>query len=246
MGNVANVSSDYKFGRNDSIGTNLAVMAIDGRYRTPQSGSAVQLRVKAGGSAADTAAGAGAREITLIGLDATGAEVTETLATAGTSASSATTNSFMRLYRAYVSASGSYASATSASHGGDITIERSTGSQDWLRIDSTTTARSQSEVGCLTVPLGKTYYMTNLEVDSDTTKDADLMIFARYNILDTSAPYKAKQLVREFTHIQGSAQFEVFPPLKLPALTDVIVLARVASGSGVTISLSYQYYIVED
>lgn len=104
------------------------------------------MRIKAGGNAADTAAGAGAREVTLIGLDASGNVVTEAIATNGISASSATTNSFIRLYRAYVSASGTYATAAAGSHTAAIVIENSAGGTDWLTIDATSFPLAQSEV----------------------------------------------------------------------------------------------------
>jgi hypothetical protein len=84
-GNVTGHSIIHKFGHNTAIPTTYTPVTSIGSYPTPQVSGATTLRIKAGGDANDTAAGTGAREITLIGVDETGAEVTETLATAGAS-----------------------------------------------------------------------------------------------------------------------------------------------------------------
>jgi len=106
-------------------------------YVALQPAAATTLRIKAGGDALDTAAGAGAREVTLQGIDELGNEVTESLATAGASASAVTTNKFIRLYRAWVSSVGRYGTMAAGGHEDDIVIEKGTGSQDWLTLDAT-------------------------------------------------------------------------------------------------------------
>ena len=62
----------HQFGRNVACGTSYTPVSDIGVYRTPQVGSATALRIKAGGNAADTAAGAGARSVRLTGIDASG------------------------------------------------------------------------------------------------------------------------------------------------------------------------------
>ena len=90
-GRIPGLSVVHKFGR-ASVGTTYSPVTFGGVYNTPQVAGATTLRVKAG-DANDTAAGTGAREVTLIGLDETGAEVTEAVATAGAAASATTTAS---------------------------------------------------------------------------------------------------------------------------------------------------------
>lgn len=68
-GLTSNISVVKKFGRNASVGTSFVPVALGGIYRTPTSTSATTLRIKAGGNANDDAAGTGAREVTLEGLD---------------------------------------------------------------------------------------------------------------------------------------------------------------------------------
>ena len=112
-GLVSGMQSIKKFGRNAAVGTSFVPIAMGGVYQTPQGSAATALRIKSGGDANDTAAGSGARSVTLEGLDENFELATEALATAGASASSATSTTFTRLFRAYVTpdtGSGTYAS----------------------------------------------------------------------------------------------------------------------------------------
>jgi hypothetical protein len=224
-------TSVHKFGRHLGVGTSFVPVSIGGIYRTPQVAGATALRVKAG-NANDTAAGTGAREITLIGLDETGAEVTEALATAGGSASSNSSATFIRLYRAYVSASGTYATASAGSHSADIVIENAAGSEDWLTISSTDFPRSQSEVASYSVPLGFTAYVTNIIVSVESTKPADFLMFQRQNILETAAPYSAMRVVLEMGGVDGE---EIITPNlsygPFPALTDIGFMCKAGAST---------------
>jgi len=146
-----NYKIEHKFGRDESVDTTFKPVCIGGVWPTPTTSNATPLRIKAGGNANDTAAGSGAREITVIYLDTNLAVQTETLATAGASASSYTSGNVFRLLRAYVSASGTYASASGGfSHSASITLESS--SEDWATIDATDIVRAQSQIACYTVP----------------------------------------------------------------------------------------------
>ena len=132
-GSIFNATSIYRMGTG-LVATEYVPIADVLAYRTPQAGSATALRIKAGGNAADDAAGAGARSVRLTGLSATGAVVSETLATAGASASAATTQTFIRLFDAEVIDSGTYGTQSVGSHVGDIVIENASGGTDWAKI----------------------------------------------------------------------------------------------------------------
>lgn len=205
-GLVSGMQTVKKFGRNPAVGTSFIPLALGGVYQTPQSGSATTLRIKAGGNANDTAAGTGAREVTLVGLDENFNEVTEAVATAGASASSATTTTFTRLYRAYVSASGTYATASAGSHSASITIENGAGGTDWATIDATDFPKGQSEIGAYSIPAGYTGYVFRSTFHSDASKTCDKIFFHRGAIDETSAPYtamRAKSVVTGLTQASG-------------------------------------------
>jgi hypothetical protein len=230
-GDVPGMSIVHKFGANSAVGTSFAPVTDGGIYRTPQVSGATALRVKAGGNANDTAAGSGAREITLIGLDETGEEITETVATAGASASSSTSATFIRLYRVFVSASGSYATSAAGSHSGDIVIENGAGTEDWATIASSGFPAGQSEIACYTVPLGKRAFVQSIFVTVDSNKRADVIGFQRPNILETAAPYSAMRKFVELPAVSGEEQITPTSPMgPYAALTDIGFMSKVASG----------------
>jgi hypothetical protein len=235
-------SGFFRFGRNTAISSTYTPVTRSGFYRTPQAGSATTLRLKAGGNANDTAAGSGARQITLVGLDATGNVITETLATAGASASAATTKSFMRLTEAFVSASGTYASQSAGSHAGNITIENGSGGTDWALIADGTLGKSQAEIAVHTTPRDRAAVVQGITLSSDSDKKANIVMFKRENILQTAAPYSPMIMIIEFPQSAGLVELPFDPPLYFPPLTDFGFLAAVSSS---TIDVSIGMEILE-
>ena len=239
-GKIPGWSSVNKFGRNESVGTSYVALSEDGVYQTPQVAGAVALRIKAGNTN-DTAAGSGAQAATLQGLDETGAQVTEVLATAGTSASSATTVTWLRLYRAWVSASGTYVAVTGASHAADIIIETAAGAE-WAKIDGTTPGAGQTEIGCYTVPLGYKAYLTHVFMSvADANKPAEILCQLREGILDTSAPYSSRRTLLDLGGEEQQAALNLEEPIPIATLTDIIFLAKAATG---TPSISVNFTVV--
>lgn len=238
---VRDVKVVHKFGR-ANVGTTFVPVSWSTPYQMPT--SATTLRVKAG-NANDTAAGSGAREVTLQGLDENGNEVKEAIATAGASASSNSSNSFIRLYRAWVSASGTYGDATNKSHAADVVIENSGGGTDWLTIDSTDYARAQSEIACYTVPLGKKAYLGRVFAQVDSNKSVNVFFFRRNNILTTSAPVEAVRGGLSLAGVQGQLNFNTETLLgPYPELTDIGFMAKVGTGTG-DIAIDFEIILVE-
>lgn len=243
-GNIEGHTAVHKFGR-AIVTTTLLPITIGNIYQMPQASAATTLRIKAGGNAADTAAGAGAREITIEGLDETGALVTETVATAGASASSVTTATFMRLFGFWVSASGVYSPAASTSHAGSIVVENGSGGTDWGTIDATDFKTGQSEIGCYTVPLGKTAFMTSFFISPATTKVLTLLGLSRASILDSAAPYEAW---REFFRIGDAAHLSnVAPetPVRFEELTDIVFQAAVGATTG-EVDIDFEIVLIDN
>lgn len=193
-GLVSGMLTYKKFGRviNTAAGTYVPV-AIGGIYRTPQSGSATTLRVKAGGHADDTANGTGAREVTVTVLDENFDLQTEAIATAGASASSATTVTATRLMFIEVTASGTYATQSAGSHTNAIVIENGGGGTDWGTIDATDFPKGRSEIGFFSCPRNYTAHVFLTDYSFDTGKEVDLIFFSREGIDETAAPYSAMQ-----------------------------------------------------
>ena len=236
-----------KFGRNSSVGTNFVPICPSGIYNTPQSGSATTLRVKAGGDSNDTAAGSGAREVTLEGLDENFVRVSESVATAGTSASAATATTFTRLDRMYVSASGTYATASANSHADDITIENGAGGADWGVIDATDFPRAQSEIAAYSVEAGETAYVFPLKITIDSGKTADMIFFQRGNIDETAAPYTAMRAAKTLTGLSGGytdLAGDKFPLGPFVGPCDIGWMGRVTATTG-SIAAEFEIFKVD-
>jgi len=245
-GNVAKHSIVSVFGRNDAVGTSFVPITLGGVYQTPQVAGATTLRIKAGGNANDTAAGSGAREVTVVVLDETGAEVTETIATAGASASSATTVTAIRLLRAFVSKSGTYATTSTGSHDADIVIENGAGGTDWATIGNTDFARSNTAIGFYTVPLGFSAFVHSFSTTVDSTKSASIIAIKRENILETAAPFTAMRTILELGGITGQDNDSLkLPSQKFPALTDIGLVGMIATGN-TEIDVSFRILLVAD
>lgn len=245
-GLVSGMAEVKKFGRNEAAGTSFEPCCIGGVYQTPQSGSATALRVAAG-NVNDTAAGTGAREITLIGLDENFAEATETVATAGASASSATTTTFTRLYRAYVSASGTYATSSAGSHSADIVIENSAGGTTWATIDATDFPKAQSEIGAYSVATGKSAYVFLTDLTIDTTKTTDFVFFYRGGIDETSAPYSAMRTQAAIIGVKANQQLagRQAPLGPFTGPCDIGFMAKVDSGTAQT-AVEFEIFVVDE
>jgi hypothetical protein len=187
-GNVAGHSMVHKFGRNDSVPNgSWAHISLTPFATANFRQSAIAMRVKAGGNGADTAAGAGAREITIQGIDSAFAETSEAVATAGAGASAATTATFWRVHRAWVSAVGAYTAANT----GNVVIEDSGGGADFITIAA---GEGQTQYTGWTVPAGKTAYLLSVHVTVDSNKTVNIRLLTRINIDDVAAPMNSVRL----------------------------------------------------
>ncbi len=231
----------HVYGRHVDIGSSPTPVTRSGYYRTPQANAPVHLRIKSGGNANDTAAGTGGRAVTFIGIGVDGSLITETVATAGTSASAATTQHFIRLRDAYVAASGTYATQTAGSHASTINVEDTAGNL-WATIADGTLGRGNMEQAVFTTPRDRAALVTNLFISSNADKKANIVFYQRSGILQTAAPYDVMQLINEFPQSAGLFDLRFDPPLYFPPLTDFGFLASVSAS---TVDVSVAFDVIE-
>jgi len=238
-GNVPGHSLVHKFGRNDAVPNgSFAFVNLLGFTAWPLS-AATTVRIKAGGNAADTAGGNGAREVTVQGIDSNLAELSEAIVTAGAGASSATTASFWRIHRAWVSSAGTYGAANTAA----VVIENSGGGTDLIQIGI---EEGQTQFTAWSVPTGKTAYLTSVHVTVDANKAADIRCFTRANFNDATPPVSAKRLKLYWDGLLGDFMYEPkTPELTLVALTDIWFEAQ-GSGAGTEVSVDFELIVVDD
>lgn len=111
IGDLSNVVIVRKFGRNPAIPTSWEPIWGVSSPVLPTLTTAKTIRVKAGGNANDSAAGTGAQQIHVIGLDANFDPIEEDIETNGTSASASTAQEFIRVHRIFVNRVGTYGGA---------------------------------------------------------------------------------------------------------------------------------------
>ncbi len=245
-GNVPGHRVFTLFGRNESVDNNDAAICLNGIYRMPNFSNATQLRIKAGGNAGDSFAGAGARGVTFFGLNELGDRVTETVQTEGNGASALTTNTFSRLFGARVSESGSYVTDfPNDSQLGVITIEDAAGTEDWAIIDQEI---SRTQLGAYSIPKGETAHFLNIYSSSDGNKPYNFSLISRTGIDILTAPFapfvKAGSIIG--LEVPFSPIFST-PIGPFPELTDLVFLAEaVGGGGGIDVSVNFTMILIRD
>ena len=163
--------------------TPVSYAPTGGSFWSPPAGA--YLRVRAGGNAADTADGAGARSVVLDGLDdATGAAVRHILPTAGVLASDPTEAKMLRLNRAGTTA-GTYLTdaTTEGNNTGPVTIETT----DGVAVMVIPALFGQSEQTHYAVPAGKCLHLDRMEIfiqsDANQPKVLEVRLVVRHNTL---------------------------------------------------------------
>ena len=245
LGNVPGHSVVQKFGRNEAVPTTIVPVCIGGIYQTPT--VAVTLEVISD-DADDTAAGTGARNVILQGLDQDFNLIEEELATAGLSASAATTLTFIRLFRIKVTKSGSYATQTATSQHGTLTIRQSGAGATWATIDEIATdfGVGQSQIGAYTIPNGYTALLLSKFVSVETTKSINAYFFQRPNAHIIAAPFEGMRLVEQETGIIEALTRQTKAPLqKFYEKTDIGFMA-IASVGTASVSCDFELMLIEN
>ena len=231
-----------KFGRNGSVGTSFVPISIGGVYQTPT--SAVSLEFVA--NLADALNGAGMHELTVQGLDANWLPqtvVTSAHATDGSNAV-AISGTWTRVHRAYVSASGTYGTASAGSHVGDITIRVAGAGATYATIDSTDFPKGQTEIAAFTIPKGYSGYVGNIEITLNKTGSAtcDAVFFSRPGADDVVSSYSGMRGQKVYSALQ--APFSVpsrYPTGPYIGPCDIGFMAKSSTG---TTSVSVDFDII--
>jgi len=244
-GNVDKHSLVHKFGAGN-VGTTITPVTNSLTYQTPTTAQSLEL---VSDNVADAQNGVGAREITIIGLNSAWEEVSLTVnthATDGTIAVALGTD-LIRLYRWYVSSSGTYATDVATSHQGELTIQASGGGTVWSTIHDSPITSGQSEIGNYTIPINKTGYLLSKKVSIEGTKQIDLYFFQRPHADDVTTPYSGTfRLVEHEVGLTGV----LFTRLASPngpfvGPCDVGFMASVSSGTS-QVSVEFELLIVDD
>ena len=246
-----NVTGSYlveKFGANAALSNAIAPIASAGVYQTPTAAVSLEFVSSAAGDALN---GAGMHEITVVGLDATWAEQTVVVAAHATNGTTAValTGTWLRVYRAYVSSSGTYATMAAGSHVGTITIRVASAGATYANIPlSNSFPVGQSLIGAYTVPLGYTAYILSQTYSSDVsgTKNTTFYFFKRENADDVSASYSGIMRVQNLTvGTQGTRHIVHTANESFPAKTDIGYMGITTAGT-FNASVQFELLLVAD
>jgi len=228
-GNYTDAKVVHKFGYNPAVGTAIEdVWFTSGNYTWLQ--SAVTLEAIST-EAADTAAGAGAQQVTVQGLDANWDEVSATIEMNGASASAATTQTFIRVHRAYVSRVGTYMSTSITDcQQGTITIRTSGSGATHITLGTISgTRHGQSLVARYTIPRNHTGFIHSLNVTTLSTKPVEIYLYRRTNGNIVSGNMTCKRLIEMFRNVTAPINWQPNTPIKIDQMTDVWLSASVAT-----------------
>jgi len=242
QGNDHKQSIVHKFGAG-TVGTTIGPITQTGAYKTPIAASYLEF---VSASAADGSAGSGAREVTVQGLDTDWVEVTQTVVTDGQTPV-VLAIPLKRMYRWYVSLSGSYAESTTGSHVGSLTLRDSGGGgDDWDVIPATPFPAGQSQIGVYTIPLGKTGWLLGKIVFVDTNTVADIYMFQRPLANDTTSPYTSimKMFEREIGVKGGFDHHFASPKGPFVGPCDIGVMG-VVGASTADVSVEFELLLID-
>ena len=239
LGITGGQRAQRKFGINESVsGGSFEYVTPSGSYTFPT--TAETFRIKAGGNANDTAAGTGARTVELTFLDSSWNEVTETLTTAGASASAATSVTGYRIIRARVKTSGTYG----GSNIGKIIIENTTALQAVAEVPI---ERGTTEQVIYTVPAGFTAYITDVFVSVGSSDSATVEIWHRNDSDIFSAPFGGQHKEWGVSDFSGATKFKFDTFLKFEEKSDIYALAKRVTGSGSAIvALDFEFILYQN
>ena len=217
IGEFSDTTSIDKFGFNSSVGASYETIWDGGDiYAYPS--SAVAMTATSAGGATDEGV-----IITIIGLDASYAEQSETV-TLNASGTATTENTFIRVFRAYVSNGQDLTGVCNITNGGVTYAQIGVEFQ-------------QTMMAVYTIPAGKTGYLMSGNISSQKDKDIT-----------------AKLMMREFGGVMRTRGLVLTPgqpfqrqwviPLPIPAKTDIEIRAK--AGATGPVAAGFEIILVED
>lgn len=245
LGNVPGFSVIHKFGRNSAIGTSFTPITQSGFYRTPTSNTALEI---VSASADDNATGIGARTVYYEGLKEVAGELVITTNTVTMNGLTPVTlpDSLIRLYRWYVATSGTYATQSSASHQGQLTIQESGGGDIWSTIEANGILKGQSQIGCYTVPSGYTALINRIAYSVQATLEAEIIFMQRNGVLNTTAPFDSLRVITDIDSASGTTSVDFVAPIKIEEETDLLFLGKSKGGQALPMTIDFEIKLVEN
>jgi len=200
-GKVKNFFKVKKFGRHPDLGTVIEDIQMAGDiYIWNTVAEKIEMLST---DAADTLAGSGARVVKISGINEDFDFVNEYVSLSGTS-DVTTVNDYLRVNRMRVSSQGLYG-RTNVANAGVITASGASSTVVQGSIDNSGMPHGQSQIGRYSIAKGHYAIVNNITINVDTltTKTADIMLFVRENAMTVAAPFGAVNMKRRWDAIAG-------------------------------------------
>jgi hypothetical protein len=238
-GNIDGMRVIHKFGTNPTVGTTSEDVWMPGGALTWLTVAATIEAIS--DDANDTAAGTGAQILTIEGLDASFNEISETITMNGLAATTATSNSYIRVNQVYVTQVGTY-------HGtnlGTITIRVSGAGATQAEIGlENGLGTGQTFKTHYTVPAGFTGYLGHFAIYTDTSKILNIQLRQYENADDIAAPFTgASRTQLNLNNVAGGYNFVDDVPLTFPEKTDIWFQGYTGTGTS-SVNIDYEIILV--
>jgi hypothetical protein len=238
-GQVLNHRHIFKYGYNAEVGASAEHIWFQGGTFTWPSGAAT-LEVTSTDDTNDKAAGTGALTVTLEGLDANYAEISETVTMTGQTAAT-TTNSFLRCHRMYVATAGStntnqgtiYAANSSGTHSSGVPTDLT------LVYATIGATEGQTLQALYTIPAGYTGYMYNIiGASADGTNSSVVTMKSR----EVGGAFRTKN---KFVIFKGTYPIQFAVPQAFAEKTDIEVTAT-GNATETDVAITFDIILVKN
>lgn len=171
----------------------------------------------------DDGTGSRARTVTIEGLDASFNSQTETVTLVG-NGTVTSSNSYIRINKAFVTSSGTYHETNER----DISLRRNTGGLKYVTIKKKI---GRSRTGIYTVPTGKTAFITDIHVSSNTQRRFALKLYKLEGADDVTVPVNSPEVIYQTAHVENSNSHICY--IKVPEKSDIWTTGKHDFGSGI-------------
>lgn len=227
----------FKFGVNPDINGSVEPVWSQGGAYTYQT-VAAQVKVSSS-SANDTSAGTGARTVVVGGLDANYNEISETVSLNGQTAV-LTTNSFIRVFRAYVATAGSSGTAEGTIYMGDGVVTAGVPATIYAVISL---GENQTQMALWTVPAGYTLYVYG-GIFSAASNNAAQYVLGQFSVRPFGGVFRN---VADVTVNSNVFRYDWEIPLAVTEKSDIQAKAIALSGTNFYVTASFEgIYIKND
>ncbi len=240
----------HKFGRISTLasGVSADVWMTAGTIIWQQTAQTLTVVSSGANAALDAAGQSGALTIKVEGLDGNLNAVTETFTMTGATpvVGGDTSQSFLRVYRAYVTSSGTYGGSVLGSNAGTILVTYTGTTDPALQISHDgTRGFGQSLFAAYTIPAGQVGYVASALVQVDGNKSADIMFWKRDDADDTTTPFAPRRLQLYLDGVSGSEPFKPVIPLGPYAAGTDLWFTALSGAVGTAIAVDFEIWLMD-